>query len=130
MPVLDVNDYPLQEETDKIIGLAIEVHKILGAGFLEIVYKDALEHEFNINDYLFVREKEYQVPYKEIILKHTFYADFVIFNKVILDIKAKQGGIGEEDLSQTINYLKISGCKVGLILNFAAAKLQIKRVVF
>jgi GxxExxY protein len=130
MPVLDVNDYPLQEETDKIIGLAIEVHKILGAGFLEIVYKDALEHEFNINNYLFVREKEYQVPYKEIILKHTFYADFVIFNKVILEIKAKQGGIGEEDLSQTINYLKISGCKVGLILNFAAAKLQIKRVVF
>ena len=129
MPVLDINNYPLQEETDIIIGLAIEVHKILGAGFLEIVYKDALEYELNKNLHLFVREEEYEVPYKEIILKHRFYADFVVFNKVIVEIKAKQGGISEEDLSQTINYLKISGCKVGLILNFAASKLQIKRVV-
>jgi GxxExxY protein len=47
-----------------------------------------------------------------------------------VEIKAKQGGIAAEDLAQTINYLKVSGCKVGLILNFAASKLQIKRVVF
>jgi GxxExxY protein len=89
-----------------------------------------LEYELNVNDYLFIREQEYKVPYKEIILKHKFYADFVVFGKVIVEVKAKQGGIAEEDLSQTINYLKISDCKVGLILNFAAAKLQIKRVVF
>ncbi len=82
-------DYLLQDETEKIIGLAIEVHKILGPGFLEIVYKDALEHEMNLNDYLFRREYEYQVPYKEIILKHKFYADFVVFDKVIVEIKAK-----------------------------------------
>lgn len=123
-------DYPLQDETEKIIGLAIEVHKILGPGFLEIVYKDALEHEMNVNDYLFRREYEYQVPYKEIILKHKFYADFVVFDKVIVEIKAKQKGLAEEDLAQAINYLKVSGCKVGLILNFATSKLQIKRVVF
>lgn len=130
MPVLDVNSYPLQEETDKIIGLAIEVHKILGPGFLEIVYKDALEYEFNENKYQFSREEEYNVLYKKIILQHKFYADFVVFEKVIVEVKAKQVGIAEDDLSQTINYLKVSGCKVGLILNFAAAKLQIKRVVF
>ena len=47
-------DYPLQDETEKIIGLAIEVHKILGPGFLEIVYKDALEYELEINDFLFI----------------------------------------------------------------------------
>jgi hypothetical protein len=57
-------DYPLKNETDIIIGLAIEVHKILGAGLLEIVYKDALEYELNVHDYLFVREREYNVPYK------------------------------------------------------------------
>lgn len=123
-------DYPLKDETDIIIGLAIQVHKILGAGLLEIVYKDALEYELNVHDYLFVREREYNVPYKEIILKHKFYADFVVFNKVIVEIKAKQGGIAEEDMAQTINYLKVSGCKVGLILNFASSKLQIKRVVY
>lgn len=130
MNVDNQTDYVLQDETEKIIGLAIEVHKILGPGLLEIVYKDALEYELNVNDYLFVREYEYNVPYKEIILKHKFYADFVVFNKVILEIKAKHGGIAEEDLAQAINYLKISGCKVGLILNFASSKLQIKRVVY
>ncbi|MEO6540450.1 MAG: GxxExxY protein [Ferruginibacter sp.] len=130
MNVDNQTDYVLQDETEKIIGLAIDVHKILGPGFLEIVYKDAMEYELNVNDYLFVREYEYNVPYKEIILKHKFYADFVVFNKVIVEIKAKQGGIAEEDLAQAINYLKVSGCKVGLLLNFASSKLQIKRVVF
>ncbi len=130
MNTFEQTNYPLKEETDLIIGLAIEVHKILGPGFLEIVYKDALEYELNTNDHLFVREQEYKVPYKQVVLKHKFYADFVIFDKVIVEIKAKQGGISEEDMSQTINYLKISGCKVGLILNFSNSKLQIKRVVF
>lgn len=130
MGILNQTDFPLKEETDLILGLAIEVHKILGPGFLEIVYKDALEYELNMNDYLFYREKEYNVPYKQIILKHNFFADFVVFDKIIVEIKAKQGGIAEEDLAQAINYLKVSGCKVGLILNFAASKLQIKRVVF
>lgn len=130
MPVLDINNYPLQEETDKIIGLAIEVHKILGPGFLEVVYKDALEYELKENGHRFSREEEYKVAYKKIILKHKFYADFVVFDKVIVEIKAKQGGIADEDLAQAINYLKVSGCKVGLILNFAGSKLQIKRVVF
>ena len=129
MDILD-NNYLLKEETEIIIGLAIEVHKILGPGLLEIVYKDALEHELNLNDHLFKREFEYQIPYKEIVLRHKFYADFVIFDKVIVEIKAKHEGIAEEDFAQAINYLKISGCKVGLILNFASSKLQIKRVVY
>ncbi len=123
-------EYPLQDETDKIIGLAIEVHKILGAGFLEIVYKDALEYELAEHDHLYKREEEYEVRYKKAILKHKFFADFVVFNSVIVEVKAKQGGIAQEDMAQAINYLKVSGCKVGLILNFASSKLQIKRVVF
>lgn len=130
MDINDKIDLPLKEETDLLIGLAIEVHKTLGPGFLEIVYKDALEFELNMHDYLFYREKEYDVPYKQIILNHKFYADFVVFDKVIVEIKAKQGGIANEDLAQAINYCKVSGCKVGLILNFATSKLQIKRVVF
>lgn len=130
MPLLREEGYPLQEETDKIIKLAIEVHKILGPGFLEIVYKDALEYEIAEQDYLYRREQEYKVQYKKAILKHSFNADFVVFDAVIVEAKAKQGGISDDDLAQTLNYLKVSGCKVGLILNFAGAKLQIKRVVF
>ena len=119
-----------QNETNLIIGVGIEAYKILGAGFLEIVYKDVLEYEFRERGFLFSREEEYSIPYKEIVLKHKFYADFVVFDQVILEIKARQGGICDEDLAQTINYLKVPGCRVGLILNFAGPKLQIKRVVF
>ena len=70
------------------------------------------------------------IYYKETILRHRFYADFVVFDKVIVEIKAKERGIAEEDYAQTLNYLKCSGCKVGLILNFAKLKLEIKRGVF
>ena len=126
----DLVKYPLQQETDSILRTAIEIHKILGAGFLEIVYKDAVEYETLKQNLKYERDKEYLIHYKETILKHRFYADFVVFDKVIVEIKAKEGGIAEEDYAQALNYLKCSGCKVGLILNFARLKLEIKRVVF
>lgn len=122
--------YPLQQETDSIIRTAIEIHKTLGAGFLEIVYKDAFEYEYRMQNIIYEREKEYQVHYKDTILPHRFYADFVVFGKVIVEIKAKERGIAEEDFAQTLNYLKCSGCKIGLVLNFAKMKLEIKRVIF
>lgn len=128
LKAFDSNQYPLQEETDLIIGIAIEIHKLLGAGFLEIVYKDAFEYEYRNRNVLFEREKEYVIQYKDVILPHKFYADFVVLDKVIVEVKAKEGGIAEEDLAQAINYLKVSGCKIGLILNFARLKLEIKRV--
>lgn len=121
--------FPLKDETEAIIHLAFEVYDNLGSGFLEIVYKDALMHEFNENDIEFEREKEYTIRYKDILLNHRFYADFVVFDSVILEVKAKQG-ITNEDIAQMINYLKCSGCQVGLILNFAKNKLEIKRVIF
>ena len=126
----DPEQYPLQQETDIIIKTAIDIHKTLGAGFLEIVYKDAFEYEDRNQDILYEREKEYLIHYKETILPHRFFADFVIYDKVIVEIKAKEGGIAEEDYAQTLNYLRCSGCKVGLILNFAKMKLEIKRVIF
>ncbi|MDI3318518.1 GxxExxY protein [Pinibacter soli] len=126
----DSKSYPLQEETTKIIGLGIEIHKILGAGFLEIVYKDALEYEFKANEIYFEREKPFRIKYKNTVLTHSFNADFVVYGNVILEIKAKEGGIAEEDYAQVINYLKCSRCKVGLILNFAKQKLEIKRVIY
>lgn len=72
------NEYfPLKDETDAIIHLGFEVYNTLGFGFLEIVYKDALEYEFIKNEILYNREKEYCVHYKDTILKHRFYADLL-----------------------------------------------------
>lgn len=124
-----IDHFPLKNETDRVIGTGIEIHKILGHGFLEIVYKDALEYEFRRKNIFYQREKEFLIPYKKIILPHLFYADFLVFEKIILEIKAKDG-IADEDYAQTINYLKCSGCKVGLILNFGSVKLGIKRVIY
>jgi GxxExxY protein len=124
-----VRNFPLSKETDTLIFYALEVHKNLGNGFLEIVYKDALELELYNNDIYFEREKEYSITYKNHLLKHKFYADFVVFDSVIVEIKAKEE-IADKDFAQTINYLKCSGCKVGLILNFGKQKLDMKRVVF
>jgi GxxExxY protein len=122
------SNFPLKDETDAVIHLAIDVHKNLGFGFLEIVYKDALEYEFKKNGINYSREKKYLIKYKDTVLAHLFYADFVVFDSVILEIKTKQG-IAVDDVTQTVNYLKCSNCQVGLILNFGKNKLEIKRVV-
>ena len=120
---------PYKNETDLIINAAIEVHKDLGCGFLEIVYKDALCIEFERRGYFYQREKHYPVYYKDVLLPHSFYADFIVFDAVVLEIKSKSG-IANEDLAQTINYLKCSECRVGLVLNFGKSALEIRRVVF
>jgi GxxExxY protein len=120
--------YPLQQETRLLIGIAFDIHTILGKGFLEIVYKDAMEYELKKRLIEYSREKEYIVIYKDIILPHKFYADFVVFDKVIIEIKAQEG-IADVHYSQTLNYLRVSGCKVGLILNFGEGSLKVKRVI-
>lgn len=121
--------YVHSDLTGRIINAALEVHSILGAGFLEVVYKDALEYEFQLRGMAYAREKMYDVRYKDIILQRKFYADFVVEDTVILEAKGKSA-IADEDLARTINYLKCSGCKVGLILNFGTPRLGIKRVIY
>lgn len=91
MALYEQEQYPYQEETFKIIGIAMEIHRELGKGFSEIVYKDACQYEFNHNGILYEREKEYTVNYKGTILPHKFYADFVVFDKIILEVKSKKG---------------------------------------
>lgn len=118
----------LEQETSLIIGIGFEIHNLLGKGFLEIVYKDALEYELRNRDLSYQREKEYTIHYKDSILPHKFYADFVILEKIIVEVKA-QVGIADIHYAQTINYLRVSGCKVGLILNFGEGSMKVKRVV-
>ncbi len=106
----------------------MDVHRILGRGLLEIVYKDAIEYEFKMNKIPYQREKKYEIEYKGIILPHHFFADFVVFDKIILEVKA-QKGIVDEHYSWVINYLGISGCPLGLIVNFGESSLITKRVI-
>ena len=74
--------YPYQDESYEIIGICMEVYRILGKGFLEIVYKDAIEYEFKKKGISYEREKKYEIEYKDIVLPHHFYADFVVHDKV------------------------------------------------
>lgn len=118
-----------KEESYSIIGLCMEVHNQLGHGFSEIVYKDALEFEFSENGIVYEREKEYPVFYKGNLLKHKFYADFVVFDKIILEVKCVKS-IADEHESQAINYLKVSDNRLALIVNFARGKMEHKRIIY
>ncbi|MGH2646106.1 MAG: GxxExxY protein, partial [Ginsengibacter sp.] len=89
----------------------MEVHKMLGHGFSEIVYKDAIMHEACLKNIEVEREKEFKIEYKQIILRHSFFADFVFFNNIIVEVKAIENAINKVFISQTLNYLKASGCK-------------------
>ena len=117
-----------KDEAFQIIGICMEAHKFLGGGFLEIVYKDALEYEFRKRGFYYEREKQFDIKYKEIVLPHKYYAYFTIFDKIILEVKAVDG-IPDEYIKQTINYLAVSNYKLGLIVNFGRDKLLYKRVV-
>ncbi len=123
-----MSDIVYKEESYRIIGLCMEVHNNLGPGFLEIVYKDALEYEFKKANIPYQREKQYDVHYKGITLPHKFYADFVVIDKIILEIKSVQG-ITDEFVAQAINYLKVSNNRLALIANFGELKLNYKRIV-
>ena|SRR5690606_21353876 len=121
-------DLIYKEEAYKIIGICMEVHNNLGAGFLEIVYKEALEYEFNLAGIPYQREKEFAVNYKGKILPHKFYADFVVFDKIILEIKSVNDII-DAHVAQAINYLKVSNNPLALIVNFGENKLYYKRII-
>lgn len=114
--------------TFEIIGKCYEVHNNLGKGFLEVVYKDALEIEFKKSGIPYQREVKYSVNYKGVLLSHSFYADFVVYDDIILEVKATSGII-EEYYAQTINYLKVSQNKLALIVNFGTNRLETKRVI-
>ena len=119
----------LKEESYKIIGACMEVHRELGMGFKEIVYKDALEMELQSLDISYEREKAYKIFYKGKVLPRRYYADFVVFDSMILEVKATPVIINPF-IYQTINYLKASGIKLGIIVNFGEKSLTSKRVVF
>ena len=112
-----------------LLKVYIPPHNNLGSGFLEIVYKDALEYEFRKEGIPYEREKKYEVNYKGTILPHNFYADFVVYNEIILEIKGVSV-LCEEFTALCINYLKVSNNKLALLVNFGELKLNYKRIVY
>jgi GxxExxY protein len=117
-----------KKESFKLIGISMEIHRILGPGFSEVVYKDALEFELISNMILFEREKKFEIIYKDIILPHYFIADLVVFDSIIIEVKSVKE-INDIHIGQTINYLKASGLNLGIIINFGQSSLEYKRIV-
>lgn len=118
----------LKEESYKIIGICMEVHKILGKGHNEKVYGDALEYEFKRNEIPYNRELRYNIAYKDIILPSYYFADFVIFDEIILELKAITS-LTTSEIKQTLNYLAASKNKLGLLVNFGEDSLKYKRII-
>ena len=119
----------LKEESYELIGICMEIHRELGMGFKEIVYKDTLEHELKTKGISYTREKKYKIEYKGIILPHSYNADFIVYGSIILEVKASYM-IVNNFVKQTINYLKASGLQLGIIANFGESSFVSKRVVF
>lgn len=118
-----------REEVYAIVGKCIDIWKTLGYGFSEVVHKDAMEIEFAEDEIPFFREFKLPVLYKGILLKHNFQADFLVFDNIIVEVKAGKDGINNDVIAQTLNYLKASNCRIGLIINFGRCKMEYKRLI-
>jgi len=114
--------------TGKILGAAMEVHTELGCDFLEAIYQEAFEHELKLRRIAFIRQKPHRVTYKGMVLRHPYVPDLIIEGKVVVDLKAIRE-LGPIEEAQMINYLKITGLEVGLIINFGDKSLEWKRLV-
>lgn len=117
-----------KEESYKIIGACMKVHKELGPGFLESVYAEALEIELNKAEIPNNRETKLPVLYEGNPLNKYFRADFVCYNSIILELKATRFLI-ESDYKQTLNNIKATNFKLGILINFGEPSLKYRRVI-
>ncbi len=122
-----MTDIIYKDDAYNIIGACMEVHNALGKGFNEIVYKDALEIEFTDRQICFEREKKFELRYKNILLPHYYITDFILMDKIILEVKAIEM-LSSVHIKQTLNYLAASKLKLGLLVNFGEDSLSYKRV--
>lgn len=116
-----------REESYNIIGAAMEVHNIVGCGFTEPLYQEALERELQLRNIPYVREKTFRVVYKDRELAKEFRADFVCYGGIIVELKAVSDFI-DEHFAQVYNYLKASGLQLGLLINFGKTSLKYERI--
>ncbi len=122
-------DIVYKNESYLIIGACFEVYKEKGFGFLESVYQECLEIEFGLQNIPFVSQKNLNIDYKGILLKSRYIPDFICYDKIILEIKAVTA-LSVEHKAQVHNYLKATGHKLGLLVNFGHyPKLEHVRIV-
>ena len=121
-------DLLLKDEAFAIVGAAMEVHSVLGHGFLEAVYADALAIEFANRGIPFQREVPIALRYKGTVLPHTYRADFLAYGQIIIELKAVKG-LGDVDRAQALHYLKATGHALAILANFGAPKLDWMRLV-
>ena len=118
----------LADFTYKIIGACIEVHSQLGCGFLEPVYQEALALELKERNIPFEKEKLLEIHYKGNMLSKKYIADFICFDKIIVELKALSKLTSDHE-AQILNYLKATGFELGLLVNFGTRKLEHKRII-
>ena len=121
-------DLIYKDEVYQIVGCCYEVHKNLGCGFLEAVYQEALSMEFKTAGIPFQNEKVLDISYKGQVLEKKYVADFICFDKIILELKAMDS-LADNHLSQVLNYLKATNLRLGLLINFGQSSLVYKRIV-
>ena len=122
------NDLIYKDEVYSFIACCFEVHKNLGKGFLEAVYVDALCYELKKKNIPFERERKFEIKYKDIVLPHFYFCDLIVFDRIIIEIKAQENIISSH-YKQLLNYLAISNCKLGILVNFGEDSLKFKRVM-
>ena len=123
----DEREYPLKEETFQIVGCAMEVLNEIGHGLLEKPYENALVVEFGLRSIPVSQQPTYDVIYKGVNVGE-YIPDLIVYEQIVVDTKVVEQ-IGDHELGLMLNYLRITGLKVGLILNFKRAKLEWERVV-
>lgn len=124
-----MDELGFREEVYAVVGAAIEVHRGLGAGFMEAVYQAALERELTYREIAFESQRELLIHYKGQPLGKSYVCDLLCFDKVLVELKAMDKLAGREE-AQPINYLKSSGLSVGLLINFGShGKLEWRRLI-
>jgi GxxExxY protein len=106
----------------------MEIHRELGKGHDEVIYKDAFAVELSRVGIPFSRERNYAVTYKGVILPHHYYADFVVWDKILFEAKAVEK-LTDSHVKQVLNYLAASRLRIGLLVNFGGDALEWKRVI-
>jgi len=122
-------DVLFKEESYKIIGICFEVYNVMGSGFLEAIYQECLRKEFIIQKVPFLEKPRLEICYKEFKLEQAYEPDFLCHDEIILEIKAVRK-LNEEHKAQVINYLKVTGKRLGLLVNFGCyPKLKYERLL-